>query len=731
MSSLRFEAINTLNQGGEKKISGYGDKKITAIFGSNVFSGRTIREYLSDEAYKSLMNSAKSGQRIDRRIADQVAAGMKAWAEGRGVTHFTHWFQPLTGTTAEKHDSFFTIKSDGTAIELFDGDALIQQEPDASSFPNGGIRATFEARGYTAWDPSSPAFIMEAGSGKTLCIPTIFIAYNGESLDYKAPLLKSIAALDKAAVDVCNYFDKNVTKVTVTLGWEQEYFVVDEALANARPDLIACGRTLLGHSPAKGQQLEDHYFGSIPERVFAFMQDYEQEAYKLGIPLRTRHNEVAPAQFECAPIFEEVNIAVDHNTLLMDLMNKVAKRHKLKALLHEKPFAGVNGSGKHNNWSLATDTGVNLLSPGKTPRTNLMFLTFFVNTIKAVHDYDDLMRASIASANNDHRLGANEAPPAIMSVYAGKYLSTVLDEIESRVKDKFSEQDEVILKLDIHKQIPELMMDNTDRNRTSPFAFTGNKFEFRAVGSSANCGAPMVVLNTIMTESLKQFKKDVDALTEKGEKKEIAILQVLRQYITASKRIRFEGDNYSEEWAEEAKKRGLNNFKTTPEALDAFVTEKAKAVFHDNGIFTKRELEARHDIMLEEYVKKVQIEARLLGYLATNHVLPAAINYQNTMIQNVRGLKDLGLDKKSYKAQLNMVEVISNHIQHINDNVEAMIEARKKANDTEDMHKRAHMYCHEVKPFFDKIRYHADKLELVVDDKLWPLPKYRELLFLR
>ena len=731
MPSIRFQALQSVANAEEKKIQGYGEKKITAIFASNVFTGRTMREHLSDEAYKSLMNSAKTGSRVDRRMADQVAAGMKSWAEERGVTHFTHWFQPLTGTTAEKHDSFFTIKSDGTAIELFDGDALIQQEPDASSFPNGGIRATFEARGYTAWDPSSPAFIMEAGSGKTLCIPTIFIAYNGESLDYKAPLLKSIAALDKAAVDVCHFFDKNVSKVTATLGWEQEYFVIDEALANARPDLMMCGRTLLGHGPAKGQQLEDHYFGSIPERVYAFMQDFEQESYKLGIPLRTRHNEVAPSQFECAPIFEECNIAVDHNTLLMDVMNKVAKRHKLKALLHEKPFAGVNGSGKHNNWSLATDTGVNLLSPGKTPRTNLMFLTFFVNTIKAVCDYDDLLRGAIASANNDHRLGANEAPPAIISVYIGKFLSDVLDEVETRVKEKFTEQDEVILKLDIHKQIPELLMDNTDRNRTSPFAFTGNKFEFRAVGSSANCASPMVVLNTIMAETLKQFKKDVDALTEKGDKKEIAVLQVLRDYITKSKKIRFEGDNYSAEWAEEAKRRGLNNFKTTPEALDAFVTEKGKQVFYDNGIYSKRELEARHEIMLEEYIKKVQIEARLLGYLATNHILPAAINYQNTLIQNVKGLKEIGLDKKTYKAQLNLVEVISGHIQNINDNVEAMLETRKKANEITDIHKRALKYCHEVKTYFDKIRYHADKLELVVDDKLWPLPKYRELLFMR
>lgn len=731
MSSLRFSALQELASADERKIGHYNGKRITSMFASNVFTGRIMREYLSDEAYKSLMNSAKSGTKIDRKMADQIAAGMKAWAEERGVTHFTHWFQPLTGTTAEKHDSFFTIKSDGTAIEIFDGDALIQQEPDASSFPNGGIRATFEARGYTAWDPSSPAFIMEAGHGKTLCIPTIFIAYNGESLDYKAPLLKSIAALDKAAVDVCHYFDKNVTKVTTTLGWEQEYFVIDETLANARPDLVMCGRTLIGHSPAKGQQLEDHYFGSIPDRVYEFMQDFEQESYKLGIPLRTRHNEVAPGQFECAPIFEECNIAVDHNSLLMDVMNKVAKRHKLKVLLHEKPFAGVNGSGKHNNWSLATDTGVNLLAPGKTPRTNLMFLTFFVNAIKAVHDHADLMRAAIASANNDHRLGANEAPPAIISVYIGKYLSEVLDEVETRVKDKFTEQDEVILKLDIHKQIPELLMDNTDRNRTSPFAFTGNKFEFRAVGSTANCGSPMTVLNTIMAESLKNFKLEVDALIEKGEKKEIAIMHVLRSYIASSKKIRFEGDNYSEEWAEEAKKRGLNNFKTTPEALDAFVTESAKKLFLSNNIYSDRELEARHEILLEDYVKKVQIEARILGYMATNHVLPAAINYQNVLIENVRGLKDVGLGEASYKAQLNLLKVVSNHIQEVNDNVESMIEARKRANNTEDMHKRASMYCHEVKTHFETIRYHADKLELIVDDKLWPLPKYRELLYLR
>ena len=731
MSSSRFSAVQEMVQTNEVKIGHYQGKRITDIFNSNVFVGKVIREYLSDEAYKSLQNSIKNGVKIERKVADQIASGMRNWAESKGVTHYTHWFQPLTGTTAEKHDSFFTIKGDGTAIETFDGDALIQQEPDASSFPNGGIRATFEARGYTAWDPSSPAFIMETGHGKTLCIPTIFIAYNGESLDNKAPLLKSISALDKAAVDVCHYFDKNVSKVSTTLGWEQEYFVIDETLANARPDLVMCGRTLVGHAPAKGQQLEDHYFGSIPERVYAFMQDFEQESYKLGIPLRTRHNEVAPSQFECAPIFEEVNIAVDHNSLLMDVMTRVAKRHKLKVLLHEKPFAGVNGSGKHNNWSMSTDTGVNLLGPGKTPRTNLMFLTFFVNTIKAVHDYADLMRASIASASNDHRLGANEAPPAIISVYVGKYLSQVLDEIEERVTDNFSEQDEVILKLDIHKQIPELMMDNTDRNRTSPFAFTGNKFEFRAVGSTANCATPMIVMNTIMAETLKQFKIEVDELIEKGEKKEIAVMHILRKYIAASKKIRFEGDNYSEEWAEEAARRGLNNFKTTPEALDAYVTEHAKQLFMSNKIFTEVELDARHEIMLEDYVKKVQIEARILGYLATNHILPATINYQNTLIENVKGLQAIGLDASTSKAQINLIKVISEHIQKINDHVEAMIEARKQANNEPDMHKRAALYCNAVKPHFDAIRYSADKLELMVDDKSWPLPKYRELLFLR
>lgn len=731
MELLRFPAIQALSNEEEKKINHYNGKKVTSFFACQVFGPRQMREWLSDEAYKSLNHSIKTGARLERRMADQVAVGMKAWSEDKGVTHYCHWFQPLTGTTAEKHDSFFTLKSDGTAIELFDGDTLIQQEPDASSFPNGGIRATFEARGYTAWDPSSPAFIIDNAHGRTLCIPTIFIAYNGESLDNKAPLLKSIAAIDKAATDVCNYFDKNIQKVTVTLGWEQEYFVIDEGLANARPDLVMTGRTLVGHAPAKGQQLEDHYFAAIPERIFAFMQDYEQEAYKLGIPLHTRHNEVAPGQFECAPIFEECNIAVDHNSLLMDVMNKVARRHRLKVLFHEKPFAGVNGSGKHNNWSLSTDTGVNLLSPGKTPRTNLMFLTFFVNVIKAVDDHADLLRAAIASAGNDHRLGANEAPPAIMSVFLGSYLSKVLDEVESRVTDRFNEQDEVILKLDIHKHIPELLMDNTDRNRTSPFAFTGNKFEFRAVGSSANCASSMMVLNTIMAQTLRDFKTDVDLLISRGEKKEIAILHVLRNYISDSRKRRFEGDNYSKSWAEEAEKRGLSNFKATPEALAAIVTPASKKLFTDNGIFTERELEARYEIVLEEYVKKIQIEARVLGYMMTTQIIPAAIAYQNKLVENVKGLKDIGLPEESFRTQLKVAGIISGHIQVINDSVNYMIEARKQANKLEDMRERAEMYCDEVRSYFDKIRYHADKLEGIVDDKLWPLPKYRELLFLR
>lgn len=729
--SERFRALGniTYNENLQKVES---SAKVTAIFNQNVFTLKTAREYLSDEAFKSLVASSRGGKKIDRTVANQIASGMRQWAENRGVTHFTHWFQPLNGATAEKHDSFFTIKSDGTPIEEFDSAALIQQEPDASSFPSGGIRATFEARGYTAWDPSSPAFIMEIGNGKTLCIPTIFVSYTGESLDNKAPLLKSLESLNKAAVEVANYFDKNVTRVTATLGWEQEYFVIDESFVNARPDLVVAGRTVFGHAPAKGQQLEDHYFGSIPERIYAFMRDFEEEAYKLGIPLRTRHNEVAPAQFECAPIYEEVSVAVDHNILLMDIMDRVARRHKLRVLFHEKPFAGINGSGKHNNWSMATDTGVNLLAPGKTPKTNFMFLTFFVNTIKAVHDYADLLRASIASAGNDHRLGANEAPPAIISVFIGQYLSKVLQDVKERVGDKFDEQDEAILKLDLHRSIPELLLDNTDRNRTSPFAFTGNKFEFRAVGSSANCATAMTVLNSIMAETLKQFKEDVDALIDKGEKKEIAIMHVIREYIVSSEKVLFEGDGYSDEWQKEAEKRGLPNVRTTPLALDALVTEKAVRLLENNDVLSQVEIEARHEIELENYIKKVQIEARIMGELCTSHVLPAAIKYQNTLIENIRGLKELGLKESSYANQLQILEKIAEHISKISDHVERMIQTRKTVNSIENTRTRAIAYESQIKqPFFDTIRYHVDKLELLVDDETWLLPKYREMLFLR
>jgi glutamine synthetase len=728
--SLRFNALANLQT--SAAVEPQNSTKVTAIFAENVFTNAVARQFLSDEAYKSLMGSVKAGQKIDRAMAAQIANGIRAWAESKGVSHFTHWFQPLTGTTAEKHDSFFTLKSDGTPIEQFEGDALIQQEPDASSFPSGGLRATFEARGYTAWDPSSPAFIMDIGTGKTLCIPTIFVSYTGESLDYKAPLLKALEALNRAAVDVCNYFDRNVQRVTPTLGWEQEYFVVDEGLFNARPDLVMCGRTVYGHSPAKGQQLEDHYFGSIPERVYAFMRDFETESYRLGIPLRTRHNEVAPAQFECAPIFEEVNLAVDHNTLLMDIMTRVAARHKLRVLLHEKPFAGINGSGKHNNWSLATDTGVNLLAPGKTPKTNLMFLAFFVNAIKAVHDYDDLLRASIASASNDFRLGANEAPPAIISVFIGQYLTKVLQDVKERVGDKFDEQDESMLKIDIHRSIPELLMDNTDRNRTSPFAFTGNKFEFRAVGSSANCANAMTVLNTIMAETLKNFKKEVDGLIEKGEKKEIAILHKIKEYIVGSERILFEGNGYSDEWEKEAERRGLPNVKTAPLALDAMVTEKAKSLFAHNKIYTHPELEARHEIELEKYIKKVQIEGRLMVELATTYVLPAAIHYQNKLVENIRGLREIGVAEGMCEERTKLLNKISEHINETSKLTVEMIEARKRCNAMENNREKAIAYCTEVKEaYYDRIRYHVDKLEQFVDDKEWYLPKYRELLFLR
>lgn len=731
MNSLRFKALEALlHQPAEVPVAPL--TRVTAIFGEQVFTMAVARQFLSDEAYKSLAASVHNAKKIDRSMGNQIANGMRAWAESKGVTHFTHWFQPLTGTTAEKHDSFFTLKGDGTPIEQFEGDALIQQEPDASSFPSGGLRATFEARGYTAWDPTSPAFIMEIGQGKTLCIPTIYVSYTGASLDTKTPLLRSLDALNHAAVSVCNYFDRNISKVTATLGWEQEYFVIDAGFANSRPDLILTGRTVFGHSSAKGQQLEDHYFGSIPDRVYAFMRDYEEEAYRLGIPLRTRHNEVAPCQFECAPIFEEANLAVDHNILLMDVMSRVAKRHNLKVLLHEKPFAGINGSGKHNNWSMSTDTGVNLLAPGKTPKTNLMFLTFFVNVIKAVHDYADLLRASIATAGNDYRLGANEAPPAIISIFIGKFLAEVLDEVKERVGDNFSEQDEILLKLDIHKTIPELLLDNTDRNRTSPFAFTGNKFEFRAVGSSANCANAMTVLNAIVAKTLVRFKEQVDGLIEKGEKKEVAIMEVIKASIVASEKVLFEGDGYSEEWHAEAERRGLPNVPTTPLALDAYLTAAAKEMFESLHIYNHAELEARHEIMLEDYIKRVQIEGRIMGELCTSHILPGAIKYQNVLIENIKGLKELGLMGDAFSNQVQILQKISTHIAEVSECVEKMIEARKQCNAITNTRSKAIAYCEKVKAaYFDKIRYHVDKLELLVDDQFWLLPKYREMLFLR
>lgn len=707
-------------------------KQVSEYFGANVFGIDAMREFLSEEAFNSVMEAMEKGVTIDRKMADQVAACMKAWAQSKGVTHYTHWFQPLTGTTAEKHDGFFEPIGNGRAIERFSGNQLVQQEPDASSFPNGGVRSTFEARGYTAWDPTSPAFIW----GETLCIPTIFISYTGESLDFKTPLLKSLTALDKAATDVCqSYFDKNVTKVIGTLGWEQEYFLIDAALYNIRYDLQQTGRTLFGHAPAKGQQLEDHYWGSIPERVSAFMRDFEYESHLLGIPVRTRHNEVAPAQFECAPVFEEINIAVDHNQLLMDVMEKVAIRHNFRVLLHEKPYAGVNGSGKHNNWSLATNTGKNLLSPGKTPKTNIQFLTFFINTIKAVYEHADLLRAAIATANNDHRLGANEAPPAIMSVFLGAQLNKVLDDLEKSVGDrKLSPEEKTALKLSIGK-IPDILLDNTDRNRTSPFAFTGNKFEFRAVGSSANCAGAMTVLNSIMADQLIKFKSDVDELINKKKMdKDDAIFQVLKKYIVESKRIRFEGNGYSDEWKAEAKKRGLSNFPTTPKALEAFIDKKSLHLFENLGILNHREQEARYEIYLETYTKKIQIESRIIADMVNNQILPAAISYQKTIVDNVAGLKSVlsAADfKKSAETQLNLIKEIGERIAIIKKAADDMREERKKANNLDSAKKQAFAYCDKVKPYFDLIRYHVDKLEYVVDDNVWPLPKYREMLYLR
>ncbi len=727
MPTFRFQALTEASN--RKPVQFEESDKKSTIFGSNVFNDKAMKQYLTSDAHKAVKDALLHGTKIDRKLADYIAMGMKEWALSKGVTHYTHWFQPLTGTTAEKHDAFFETSYDGSdVVEKFGGAQLVQQEPDASSFPNGGIRNTFEARGYTAWDPTSPAFIF----GTTLCIPTVFISYTGEALDNKIPLLRALSALDDAATEVCKYFDKNVKKVTSTLGWEQEYFLVDKSLANSRPDLIMTGRTLLGHTSAKGQQLDDHYFGSIPTRALTYMRDLEQECMLLGIPVKTRHNEVAPNQFELAPIFEETNLAVDHNCLLMDVMQKVAERHDLKVLFHEKPFKGVNGSGKHNNWSLATDTGVNLLSPSKTPMSNLQFLAFFINTIKAVNDYEELLRGSIATASNDHRLGANEAPPAIISVFIGQQLTKVLAELEGVSSGKLSPEEKTDLKLNVVGKIPDVLLDNTDRNRTSPFAFTGNKFEFRAVGSSANCANAMTTLNTIVAKQLKDFKKEVDTLIDKKDmKKDDAIFNVLREYIKVSKKILFEGDGYSEAWEKEAKKRGLSNFKTTPEALKARASKVALDLFSEMNIMNHIEVEARYEIELEEYTKKIQIEGRVLGDIARNHVIPTAILYQNTLIKNVKGLKDIFGDefKKIGKEQIVLIKEISGHIEGINTKVEEMTEARKKANVLTDAQKMAEAYCNKVKPYFEEIRNHCDKLELLVDNESWTLTKYRELLF--
>lgn len=705
------------------------EKKISEIYGSQVFNEMVMRSYLSRDAYKKLRNIIEHGGQIDKELADVVASAMKDWAISKGATHYTHWFQPLNGLTAEKHDAFFEPTAEGLAIETFDGDKLTQQEPDASSFPSGGIRNTFEARGYTAWDPTSPAFIL----GGTLCIPTIFVSYTGEALDYKTPLLRSLHAIDKAATEVCQYFDKNITKVYPTLGWEQEYFLIDKAFYYSRPDIMLTGRALIGYGPAKGQQLEDHYFGSIPSRVSAFMRELEYEAHRLGIPIKTRHNEVAPNQFECAPIYEEVNLAVDHNQLLMDLMPRVAAKHNFVVLLHEKPFKGLNGSGKHNNWSLATNTGVNLLSPGKNPKGNLQFLTFFINTIKAIHDNADILRASIASASNDHRLGANEAPPAIISVFIGSYLTGLLDDLEQSVKTgKMTPEEKTVLKLNIGK-IPQILRDNTDRNRTSPFAFTGNKFEFRAVGSSANCASAMTVLNSIVANQLIEFKANVDKLIAKGLSKDEAIFNELKRCIKVSKKIRFEGNGYSEEWVKEAKKRGLSNIKDTPRALDIFDKKETKKLFSDLGVLTEKELEARHEIELDKYTLKVQIESRVLGDIVLTHIIPSALKYQNELIKNLEGLYNV-YGKKADELTMTtkkLIEEISNHINKLYQLTESMVDARKKANKIESSREKAIAYCDEVLPHFDQIKYHCDKLELLVDDNLWPMPKMKEILFTR
>ncbi|MFD1551057.1 glutamine synthetase type III [Putridiphycobacter roseus] len=727
MASQRFNALEDVLHRTPNH-STPDPRRVSEYFGENTFHIKVMREYLPEVAYKMVKSAIENGTKVTREIADQVASAMKDWAITKGATHYTHWFQPLTGATAEKHDGFFKPIGPGEAIERLEGDLLVQQEPDASSFPNGGIRNTFEARGYTAWDPSSSAFVI----GKTLCIPTIFLAYTGEALDYKMPLMRALNTIEKAAIDVCQYFDKNINKVNATLGWEQEYFLIDSALFNARPDLMMTGRALFGHAPAKGQQLDDHYFGSIPERATAFMREFEYESHLLGIPVTTRHNEVAPNQFECAPMFEDVNIANDHNQLLMDVMEKVARKHNFRILLHEKPFAGLNGSGKHNNWSLSTNTGVNLLQPGKNPKSNIQFLTFFINTIKAIHDHADLLRASIASASNDHRLGANEAPPAIVSVFIGSQLTKMLDDLEKSIMaGKMTPEAKTELKLNIGK-IPEILLDNTDRNRTSPFAFTGNKFEFRAVGSTANCAHSMMVLNTIVANQLIDFKVAVDKRINGGDKKDEAILKELQGLIKSSKKIRFEGNGYGQAWVEEAEKRGLSNFKDTPRALEIWQDKETVKLFDGLGILTPVEIEAKHEIELENYILKIQIESRVMGDLAKNHIIPAALAYQNSLLENVSGLMDVMGEKEGKalaKTQIETIKALSNHITIISESVDAMIEERKKANKLTTASEKAYAYCDNIKKMFDDIRYHADKLEMTIDDEMWPLPKFREMLF--
>ncbi len=720
MSNQRQRALNVVQNRTTDRVIAPSDK-ISDFFADDVFNMDKMRSALAPDTFKKVQSAIDKGRKIDMETANQIASAVKTWALAKGITHYTHWFQPLTGSTAEKHDSFFDAQK---GVEVLKGSALIQQEPDASSFPNGGIRSTFEARGYTAWDPSSPIFIW----GRTLCIPTIFVSYTGEALDYKAPLLKAVEAVDKAATKVCQMFDRNVNRVSASLGVEQEYFVVDRALYNARPDLVMAGRTVFGHHPARGQQLDDHYFGSIPSRVYNYMKDFEIECLKLGIPVSTRHNEVAPSQFEVAPLFEDINVATDHNSLMMDVMDRVAERHSLKVLFHEKPFAGLNGSGKHNNWSLITSTGVNVFQPSSSAKENLQFLTFLVNTVKAIYDNPGLLRASIASAGNDHRLGANEAPPAIMSVFLGSELTAVLNELESNGNLKVDKGDNMYMKLGIDK-IPEIILDNTDRNRTSPFAFTGNKFEFRAVGSDQNVAEPMTVLNLIMAKQLRDFHTTVNKLVEQGEDKKIAIVNVLRDYIKESKAVRFEGDGYSQDWADEAAERGLPNVKDSVRALDAYVTEESKVVFEEFGVMSGIELDARHEIQLENYILKIQIEARLVSELGMTQVVPAALKYQNKLMDNAKGLAEFGLDNSHVKSVL---EKVNKHVNIIQSQILAMNAERGEINLMEETHEKAQAYCDRIKAkYFDSIRESVDKLEVILDDEDWPLLKYREMLFLR